>query len=47
MKVVVTHHGADYERDKWGLKSKVFLKLAEHKGINWADNEFLFDGCGE
>lgn len=37
MKVVVTHHGADYERDKWGWKSKLFLRFAERIGMKWAD----------
>lgn len=37
MKVVMTHHGADYERDKWGRKSKWFLKLGERIGMKWAD----------
>ena len=27
MKVVFTHHGPDYDRDKWGLTAKSVLKL--------------------
>lgn len=37
MRVVMTHHGADYERDKWGWLSKGFLKLGERIGMKWAD----------
>ena len=29
MKVVFTHHGPDYDRDKWGFAAKTMLKLGE------------------
>ena len=29
MKVVFTHHGPDYDRDKWGKAAKVMLKAGE------------------
>ena len=29
MKVVFTHHGPDYDRDKWGKAAKVMLKTGE------------------
>lgn len=37
MKVVVTHHGPDYERDKWGSIAKFFLRLGERLGVRYAD----------
>ena len=40
MKVVVTHHGADYERQKWSLPSKLFLKFCEWTGMTFA-NEII------
>jgi glycosyltransferase involved in cell wall biosynthesis len=32
MKVVVTNHGPDYERKKWNLPAKLFLKFCEWTG---------------
>lgn len=32
MKVVMTHHGPDYDRDKWGTLAKRMLKLGEWLG---------------
>jgi len=29
-KIVATHHGFDYEREKWGFFAKQFLKICEH-----------------
>lgn len=37
MKVVFTHHGADYDRDKWGFAAKTMLKLGEHFGTRYAN----------
>ncbi len=37
MKVVFTHHGSDYERDKWGRTAKTILKLGERMGCKYAD----------
>jgi len=37
MKVVVTNHGPDYERKKWPLPAKIFLKLCERMGIKYAN----------
>lgn len=37
MKVVFTHHGPDYDRDKWGLAAKTILKLGERMGCMFAD----------
>lgn len=38
MKVVFTHHGPDYDRDKWGFAAKTMLKLGESMGCRFADH---------
>ncbi len=38
MKVVFTHHGPDYDRDKWGFIAKSILKLGERMGCMFADD---------
>lgn len=38
MKVVFTHHGPDYDRDKWGFVAKTALKLGERMGCMFADD---------
>ena len=37
LKVVFTHHGPDYDRDKWGFLAKTMLKLGERFGCRFAD----------
>lgn len=37
LKVVFTHHGPDYDRDKWGLAAKTMLKLGERFGTVYAN----------
>ncbi len=37
MKVVFTHHGPDYDRDKWGKAAKTMLKLGEQMGATFAN----------
>ena len=37
MKVVVTTHGPDYERKKWTLPAKVFMKFCERMGMVYAN----------
>ncbi len=37
LKVVVTHHGPDYNRAKWGFMAKAILKLGERLGCKYAD----------
>ncbi len=37
MKVVFTHHGPDYDRDKWGFAAKTMLKLGERMGCLFAN----------
>ena len=38
MKVVFTHHGPDYDRDKWGFAAKTMLKYGERMGCKFADH---------
>lgn len=38
MRVVFTHHGPDYDRDKWGTVAKMVLKLGERIGCMFADD---------
>lgn len=38
MKVVFTHHGPDYNREKWGKAAKAMLKLGERLGCMYADD---------
>lgn len=38
MRVVFTHHGPDYDRDKWGKAAKTILKLGERMGCIFADD---------
>jgi len=37
MKVVFTHHGPDYDREKWGKAAKMILKLGERMGTMFAN----------
>jgi len=37
LKVVMTHHGPDYQRKKWGKLAKIVLQLGEKYGCNWAN----------
>src|SRR5690606_8586736 len=36
MRVVVTHHGRDYEREKWGTFAKAMLRLGERFAARYA-----------
>jgi len=38
MKVVFTHHGPDYDRDKWGFLAKTMLRLGERLGCTFAND---------
>ena len=38
MKVVMTHHGPDYNRDRWRRAAKVMLKLGERLGCMFANH---------
>ena len=37
MKVVFTHHGPDYDRNKWGIVARMMLKLGECMGTIFAN----------
>lgn len=37
LKVVMTHHGHDYRRNKWGCLAKAILKLGEKVGCRYAN----------
>jgi len=37
LKVVFTHHGPDYDRQKWGRTAKFMLRLGERLGCRYAD----------
>ncbi len=37
LKVVFTHHGPDYDRDKWGALAKMMLKFGEWAGSRFAN----------
>jgi glycosyltransferase involved in cell wall biosynthesis len=36
LRVVVTHHGPDYDREKWGRFARGILRLGESWGMRWA-----------
>lgn len=38
LKVVFTHHGPDYDRDKWGLPAKLMLKMGQSFGCRCANH---------
>lgn len=38
MKAVMTHHGPDYNRQKWGIVSKSMLRLGERTGAKYANH---------
>ena len=37
LKVVFTHHGPDYDREKWGRAAKMMLRFGERMGCKYAD----------
>lgn len=37
LRVVVTHHGPDYDRQKWGRFAKQALRLGERFGMRWSN----------
>lgn len=41
LKVVVTHHGHDYEREKWGGVAKAILRLGEVLGMRFANERIV------
>lgn len=41
IKVVITHHGSDYKRQKWGIIAKKILKLGEYLGLKYANKTIV------
>lgn len=41
MKVVVTHHGPDYDRQKWGRLARLALRLGERWGMRCAQRRIV------
>jgi glycosyltransferase involved in cell wall biosynthesis len=41
LRVVVTHHGADYEREKWGPLAKAILRTGERLGVGFANRPIV------
>ncbi len=41
LKVVVTHHGADYEREKWGLPARLILRMGEQAGMRFSSHRIV------
>jgi glycosyltransferase involved in cell wall biosynthesis len=37
LKVIMTHHGPDYDRQKWGRLAKMALKAGEYMGAKYAN----------
>lgn len=41
LKVVVTHHGPDYDRQKWGRLARSALRLGERWGMRWSHRRIV------
>jgi glycosyltransferase involved in cell wall biosynthesis len=41
LRVVVTHHGADYEREKWGRFAKATLRMGEAWGMRFCNRRIV------
>lgn len=41
LRVVVTHHAADYEREKWGRLAKLLLRSGERLGMRYANRSVV------
>ena len=37
LRTVVTHHGYDYDRDKWGGLARTMLRMGERLGMTWSN----------
>jgi glycosyltransferase involved in cell wall biosynthesis len=44
LKVVMTNHGPDYQRKKWGKLAKMVLRLGESLGCKWANDIITVSG---
>jgi glycosyltransferase involved in cell wall biosynthesis len=45
LKVVVTHHGQDYLREKWNAPARALLRLGERLGITFADERIVISNA--
>ena len=45
LKVVFTHHGPDYERDKWGKFAKAALRFGEKTGVKYANKVIVISNA--
>lgn len=41
LRVIVTHHGPDYERQKWGRFARLVLKMGERFGMRWSNGRVV------
>lgn len=41
LRVVVTHHGPDYDRQKWGRFARFVLRLGERWGMRWSNGRIV------
>ena len=41
LRVVVTHHGPDYDREKWNTLAKTILRLGESWGMRFANERIV------
>lgn len=41
LRVVVTHHGPDYDRQKWGRFARLVLQLGERWGMRWSNGRIV------
>jgi glycosyltransferase involved in cell wall biosynthesis len=41
LRVVVTHHGPDYDRQKWGRFARFVLQLGERWGMRWSNSRIV------
>lgn len=41
LRVVVTHHGPDYDRQKWGRFARTVLQLGERWGMRWSNGRIV------
>ncbi|HEY8096857.1 MAG TPA: glycosyltransferase family 4 protein [Methylobacter sp.] len=41
LRVVVTHHGPDYDRQKWGRFARFVLQLGERMGMRWSNGRIV------
>ena len=41
LRVVVTHHGPDYDRQKWGRFARFILQVGERWGMRWSNGRIV------